>query len=125
MSYCKLGVSVHVSTNLRGEVSPFCNSLVVHSDASNSTQNDVLGNLHSKTSHTRDEDIGVLHALHSIMAQHVTRERKYHQLHRLKTSQRKNTERLSDHVEFLFQKEMTLTVVWSTGLHRSQHHCHS
>lgn len=72
--YRKVGISVHASTHLRGEVSPFCNSLVVYSDTPNSSQDDVLGNLHSKTSHTRDEDIGVLHALHSIMAQHVTTE---------------------------------------------------
>lgn len=71
--YCKMGIS---STHLRGEVSPFCNSLVMHGDTSNSSQDDVLGNLHSKTSHARDKDIGALHALHSLMAQHITAEGK-------------------------------------------------
>lgn len=63
---------MNVSTHLRGEVPPFCYSLVMHSDTSNSSQDDIFGNLHSKTSHTRDKDIGVLHALHSFMAQHIT-----------------------------------------------------
>lgn len=66
-------------THLRGEIPPFCWSLVMHSDTPNSSQDDILGNLHSQTSHTRDEDIGVLHALHSVMAQHVTAEREYNQ----------------------------------------------
>lgn len=72
-------ISVHAFTHLRGEISPFCNSLVMHSDTPYSSQDDILGNFHSKTSHTRDEDTGVLHALHSIMAQHITAEVEYHQ----------------------------------------------
>ena len=59
-------------SHLRRKVSPFCNSLVVHSDTSDSTQDDILSNLHSKTSHARNEDTGVLHALHCFMAQHIT-----------------------------------------------------
>lgn len=62
---------MHPCTHLGGKIPPFCNSLVVHSHTPNSSQDDILGNLHSQASHTRDEDIGVLHALHSIMAQHV------------------------------------------------------
>lgn len=62
-------------TNLRREISPFCNTLVVYSYALNSSQDDILGNLHPKTFHTRNKDIGVLHAFHRIMAQHVTTER--------------------------------------------------
>lgn len=71
--FCNI-ISVHASTYLRGEVSPFCDSLVMHSDTPHSCKDYVLGNLYSKTSHTRDKDIGVLHALHRSMAQHVTTE---------------------------------------------------
>lgn len=58
-------------THLRGKIPPFCNSLVVHSHTPNSSQDDILGNLHSQTSHTRNKDVGVLHALHGIMAQNI------------------------------------------------------
>lgn len=79
---------MHFFTDLRGEIPPFCKSLVMHSDTPNSSQDDILGNLHSQTSHTRDEDIGVLHALHSVMAQHVTAEREYNQHNNAQTTQK-------------------------------------
>jgi len=49
----------------------------VHSDSFDPSQNNVLGNLHSKAPHARDEHVGVLHALHGFMAQHIaTQEQK-------------------------------------------------
>lgn len=43
----------------------------MHGDTFDPSQNNVLGNLHSKASHARDEHVGVLHALHGIVAQHI------------------------------------------------------
>ena len=38
-----------------------------------STQHNILGYLNTQTLHTRDEDIGVLHAPHRFMTQHIPR----------------------------------------------------
>lgn len=59
------------TTDLWWKVPPLGHALVMQGDALDSAQNYILGYFYTQTSHPWDQNIGALHALHSIMAQYV------------------------------------------------------
>lgn len=58
-------------TDLWWKILPLGHALVMHCHTFDSAQNHILCYLYTQTSQPWDQDIGVLHALHSLMAQYV------------------------------------------------------